>query len=176
MKAKVTKITDWPLVYQLALATAGVEATDKKPTMEWRRKMMRARHSPVRALQFVVQLEVPYWVSVHLVRHKVGVEHFVRSQRTDRTGIPRDKLPQDEPVSHTMLINAEALVNISARRLCNKASEETRAAWQLVVDELKWIDPVVAEFCVPQCHTHGGCIEMYPCKNPPLKKEPIKIM
>lgn len=158
----VNKITDWGLVHKLALATAGL-APKNQPTDVWKRRMMRAMHSPVRALQFVVSFTVPYWVSVHLVRHNVGVQHFVQSQRTDRTGEPRDKKPQDEPVRHTMLLNAEALVNISKRRLCFQASKETREAWEAVIAAVKEVDPIVAEACVPQCVAYGTCPEMRCC-------------
>ena len=162
MSVQVIKITDWDLVHKLALATAGLTPKNP-PTYAWKRKMMRALHSPVRALQFVVSFTVPYWVSVHLVRHKIGVEHFVQSQRTDRTGEPRDKKPQDEPVRHTMLLNAETLVNISKRRLCFQASKETREAWEAVVAAVKEVDPVVAEACVPQCVAYGSCPELKCC-------------
>lgn len=161
---KITPVTGWDLAYKLALATEGKDSQGKEPSDAWKRKILLARHSPIRAVQFLVEFTVPYWVSVHLVRHHQGVEHFVRSQRTDRTGVERDKLPQDEPVRHTMLLNAEALMNISARRLCRKASPETRKAWTAVRLALRDVDPVLFDFCQPQCmHAGMQCIEMRPC-------------
>lgn len=54
------------------------------PSDEWKRRILDAGHSPIRTLMFTVRMEIPYYVSVHFVRHKVGVEHYVRSQRNDR--------------------------------------------------------------------------------------------
>lgn len=159
---KVTAVTDWDLVYSLALATAGM-TPKSTPNVQWKSKIMKAMHSPIRALQFKVEITIPYWVSVHLVRHNVGVQHYVQSQRVDRTGEERDSKPQDAPVRHTMLINAEALVNISRRRLCYLASPETRRAWTVVIKALKEVDPVVGAYCVPQCIAFGHCIEMKGC-------------
>ena len=162
---KITKVTDWDLVYKLALDTAGLKPKTPQPTDTWKRKILQARHSPIRGLVFVVEFTVPYWVSVHFVRHKIGVEHFVQSQRVDRTGEERDSKPQDAPVRHTMLLNAEAIMNISAKRLCRKASPETRDAWNAVLDKLHDIEPVLVKECGPQCYYNGGiCREMRSCR------------
>lgn len=159
---EIEPVTDWTLVYRLALATSGKTPTGG-PSDKWKVSIMRAMHSPIRALIFRVSFVCPYWVSVHLVRHKAGVEHFVQSQRTDRTGVIRDSLPQNAPVRHTMLLNAEAFVNISRKRLCFRASEETRNLWEEVVNVLGAVDPVVHRFCVPECVRSGYCPEMPSC-------------
>ena len=113
---------------------------------------------------FTIRLvDIPYWVSVHLVRHKIGVEHFVSTQRTDRTGIDRSELPQSAPVSHTMVINAQALINISRKRLCNQASSDTREVWRMVIDEVGKHEPELANLCVPECVYRGFCPEMKSC-------------
>lgn len=159
----VEEVSGWDSVFKLALATANRAPKNPEPSDAWKRKMMRALHSPVRARQFIIAITIPYWVSVHLVRHTIGIQHFVQSQRSDRTGEERDGKRQDEPVRHTMLVNAEALVNISRRRLCSKASPETRQAWNAIVEHVRLVDPIVAEACVPQCITFGLCPEMQPC-------------
>ena len=159
----ITPVTGWNLVYSLALATAGRKPKDPVPTVEWRKKMLKAMHSPIRGLMFMIEMTVPYWVSVHFVRHNIGVQHFVQSQRTDRTGEERDKKPQDEPVRHTMLLNAEAIINISRKRLCGQASPETRKAWVAIIAALKEVDPVLAPFCVPECIHQGFCTEFKCC-------------
>lgn len=52
--------------------------------------MLLAEHSPIRKLIISWKwYDLLSWVSVHLVRHKFGVDHWVRTQRTDRTGIDR---------------------------------------------------------------------------------------
>ena len=60
------------------------------PTAAWKKKILLAEHSPIRLMQFAWKWsDLPYWVSVHIVRHKIGIEHFVSTQRTDRTGVDR---------------------------------------------------------------------------------------
>lgn len=92
------------------------------------------------------------------------IEHFVATQRTDRTGINRDELEQGNLVNHECDANAQALINISRRRLCNCASPETRKAWQLVKDEVGKIEPELAKCMVKECvYRNGLCPEMFPC-------------
>ena len=100
---------------------------------------------------------------MHFVRHKFGIEHFVSTQRSDRTGVSRDESRQDAPVMHECFANAQAVMFISRRRLCGQASPETRAAWRLVVDEIAKHEPEVAACCVPECVYRGFCPEFKPC-------------
>ena len=97
------------------------------------------------------------------VRHKYGIEHFVSTQRTDRTGEDRTAKTQDAPVMHECFANAQAVMFISRRRLCGMASPETRAAWQLIVDEIAKVEPSVADCCVPECVYRGFCPEFKSC-------------
>lgn len=171
MKIVVTPIGSWLDAVNAARATVRAKPLTKEPSERLRRELLDAEHSPIRLVTFKIEMiDIPYWVSVHLVRHKIGVEHFVSTQRTDRTGTKRDDLPQGALVNHTMIANAQALINISHRRLCNTASPETHKVWQAVVNKLKAIDPIVAEFCVPMCVYRGGiCHEHYsPCGKFPV--------
>ena len=97
------------------------------------------------------------------VRHHIGVEKFVSTQRTDRTGIDRNKLPQDQPVRLQMNCNAQAMINISRKRLCNQASKETREIWKMVIEKLKKIDRPLADCCVKECIYRNICPELNPC-------------
>ena len=167
------RVTNWDLVYDAARATQAKVRSYKQPSDEWKRKMMVAPHSPIRCLNFFIQMRVPYFVSVHLVRHHEGVQWFIGSQRNDRqSNYDRRAARQDTPVLCTFFINAEALRFISRRRLCMKASQETRQTWQTVVDAIGKIEPIVAEFCKPECWWCGGnCPELRPCgKFAPLVK------
>lgn len=158
-------VTSWDLAYELALATEGKVPT-KSPDDEWVRKLLTAEHSPIRAKLYKIRIEnVPMWVTTHLVRHKIGVEHFVRTQREDRRdiGVPRNELPQGELNDMVMLINAQALINISRKRLCNKASSETQEAWRAVYRAVKVIDPVMAGAMKAECTYRGFCPEIRPC-------------
>ena len=158
------RLTDWDLVYKLALLTEGKDSHDKQPSDDWCKRIIESEHSPIRSLLFVwTFVDIPYWVSVHLSRHKIGIEHYVRTQRSDRTGVERDDLPQGAPVKHTCIANAQALINISRKRLCHKASAETRQAWELLRDAIKEIDPIMASVMVKDCTYRGRCCEMKPC-------------
>jgi hypothetical protein len=87
----------------------------------------------------------------------------VQTQRSDRTGIDRDAARQDAPVSHMCDADAQALINISRKRLCTQASPETRAAWYEVKEAVDKVDPVLASVMVPECIYRGFCPELKPC-------------
>jgi thymidylate synthase ThyX len=115
---------------------------------------------------FTIRMEVPYWVSVHYVRHKVGVEHYVRSQRNDRQhDYDRNAARQDVPVVHVMDLNAEALITIIQKRLCGKAAKETREVAKLIANEVLKVNPEFFDVLREPCLYNGYCHEMRPCGN-----------
>lgn len=147
------------------LNTVGKSAT-KGPTNEWVKKIVDAEHSPIRELWFGIKMEIPYWVSVHFVRHHIGVNHYVQTQRSDRTGILRDDKPQSEMVSHIMSVNAQELAFMARKRLCKQASVETREVMKMIVNEVLKVAPYMKEALVPLCvYRNGKCSEMFSCKN-----------
>lgn len=153
----------WQEVKNAAMNTIG-KPDGKYPDSNWKWKILRAEHSPIRLLEMTIRLhEIPYWVSVHLVRHKIGIEHWVSTQRTDRTGVSRAELPQGALVDHTIRVNAQALITISRKRLCRQASPETRQVWQAVVDAVREYEPELANLCCPECIYRGDCTEMRSC-------------
>jgi thymidylate synthase ThyX len=156
---------DWIFAKQCALVTVGKES-ETEPTIEWKRKILKARHSPIRVLQFAFELEIPSWVSVHLVRH-VHAQPFVKSQRNDRQAdYDRTKAPQDAPVKMIWYMNAEELMVIANKRLCMQASEETRQIVRMMCDEVARVCPEFNRVLVPMCQYHGGeCHEMFSCRN-----------
>ena len=167
MKTKLIKypsMKDWKFCKQCALVTVGKES-ETDPTQEWKHKILEARHSPIRTLQFAFELELPYWVSVHLVRH-IHAQPFVKSQRNDRqSDYDRNKAPQDESVKMIWYMNAEELMIIANKRLCNQASAETRQIVKMMCDEVLRVCPEFDGLLVPMCQYHGGkCHEMFPCK------------
>lgn len=135
------------------------------PTEEWVERLVEAEHSPIRELVFGLKLTIPYWVSVHFVRHNIGVNHYVQTQRSDRTGTPRGSKPQDEMVSHIISINAQELIHMAHKRLCNQASPETKEVMQLIVKEVTKVAPYLKSSLVPLCaYRNGKCTEMFSCK------------
>lgn len=159
------KHTDnWQEVKDATMNTIG-KSTGKYPDSEWKARLLRSEHSPIRKIRFSWRWrELKYWVSVHLVRHWLGIVHFVTTQRTDRTGIDRNDIPQGAFVTHEADANAQALINISRRRLCNCASPDTRQAWQAVKDEVAKVEPELAGCMVRECvYRNGLCPEMFTC-------------
>lgn len=154
----------WREVADAARTTIRQEEGTKEPSSKWKKRILLAEHSPIRKLCFNWKwIDLPYWVSVHFVRHKFGIEHFVSTQRSDRTGVQRDSNRQDAPVMHECFANAQSIMFISRRRLCSQASPETRNAWKLVVDEIGKKEPELAECCVPECVYRGFCPEFKSC-------------
>ena len=163
--SKVKVKGTWRDVADVARTTVGKEEGEGSVSDSWKKRMLLAEHSPIRLLWFRWKWRgIKYWVSVHLVRHWLGIVHFVKTSRSDRTGVPRDDLPQNHPVNHECDANAQALINISRRRLCKQASPETQEAWKLVKQKVSEIDPIMASVMVPDCIYRGGvCREMSCC-------------
>ncbi len=154
----------WREVANSANTTINKEAGVKEPSAQWKRRMLLCEHSPIR--QILVKCkwsELKYWISVHFVRHKFGIEHWVRTQRTDRTNVDRDELPQGNNVEHEFEANAQAIISISRKRLCNQASKETREAWIAVLESIKENQPELYSVCVPDCIYRGWCYEFKSC-------------
>ena len=167
MKIEILKYPteeDLKWVKTCTLNTVGKTST-KAPTEEWLKKIVEAEHSPIRELWFGIKMEIPYWVSVHFVRHHIGVNHYIQTQRTDRTGIDRNELPQGQMVSHIMSVNAQELIFMAHKRLCKQASLETRAIMIMICDKVIEVAPYMKDVLVPLCvYRNGKCTEMYSCK------------
>lgn len=159
---QLIQVTSWKRVLNAARRTIGKAPLNKEPSNSWKAKMLLAEHSPIRLLEFDWTWEdIRMWVTTHLVRHHNGCEKFVHSQRSDRRklGIPRDELPQGALNDMDMSANAQALINISRKRLCKCASKETREAWENVKKKIAEVDPIMAEKMVQECLYRGFCPE-----------------
>lgn len=169
---RMEKVTLWKRALNAARRTIGKKPLDKEPSNSWKAKMLLAEHSPIRLIEYEwTWSDIMQWVTTHLVRHHEGCEKFVHSQRGDRRAIldeynvsSRNELPQGATNDMDMAANAQALINISRKRLCNCASKETREAWKQVKEEVRKVDPVMADKMVPECIYRGFCPEfMNPC-------------
>lgn len=156
--------TDWNWAKTCTLNTVG-KIPVKEPTPEWMEKLVKSEHSPLRELWFGIKMEIPYFVSVHFVRHHIGVNHYVETQRNDRQQkYDRTVAPQDAAVSHIMSINAQELVFMAHKRLCHQASKETRAVMEEIVKQIIEVNPEFKDVLIPLCYYRGGiCTEFYPC-------------
>lgn len=164
MKVELKNIKGtWNEVLNKARVTVGKEDLDKEPSDEFKRKILRAEHSPIRSRIFNFGMRIKSWIATHFARHHVGVEKFIRTQRDDRTGIPRDDLPQGAEVDMQLEANTQALINMSRKRLCNQAHPETKKVMQEMKKEVAKVDPFTAEVMVPECVYRGFCPEMKSC-------------
>lgn len=169
---RLEQVTSWRRVLNAARRTIGKEPLDKEPSNSWKAKMLLAEHSPIRLLEYDFSWKsIKQWVTAHLVRHHEGCEKMVHSQRGDRRAIleeygvaSRDDLPQGALNDMDMSANAQALINISRKRLCSCASADTREAWKQVKAAIAKVDPVLADKMVPECIYRGFCPEfLSPC-------------
>ena len=171
---RLDQVTSWKRALNAARRTIGKEPLAKEPSKSWEAKMLLAEHSPIRLVEFDwTWKDIMQWVTTHLVRHHEGCEKFVHSQRGDRRvlPVPRNELPQGAFNDMDMTANAQAIINISRKRLCSCASKETREAWKQVVEAIREVDPVLADKCVPECLYRGFCPEfMNPCGYSKTKK------
>ena len=166
MEIEIKRITSWERVLNACRMTVNKKYLEKEPDDEFKKKLIRAEHSPLRMLEFDITIrDLPYWIHTELVRHHVGVEKFVTTSRPDRThsGLTRHDLRQDALVSMTLSMNAQAIINVSRVRLCRMAAEETRNVWQSVIDALREVEPLLADACVSNCVYRGYCPEFNPC-------------
>jgi hypothetical protein len=166
MTIEIIKKTSWTDVLNAARFTVRKPMTDKEPSEKFKEQMVMAEHSPLRELVFTIVLhDIPKYVSVHLVRHNIGIEKFVTSSRPDRNGFKRTRHEQrdDDLVDMMLTINAQALINISKVRLCNKAEATTRELWRSIINVLASTEPILAKACVPSCIYRGLCPEISTC-------------
>lgn len=162
-KTEILKIKgDWVEVASDCRSTVGKPPLDHEPSVNFKRKILIAEHSPIRDISVKWTWHgIKSWVATHWSRHKF--EKYIKSQRSDRTGIPRDKLPQDAPVDFTGEANVQSLIDTMRKRLCRQSSPETRQYAEDFKAALHEIEPEIADVLCPSCIYRGGCPEMHPC-------------
>ena len=144
-------------------ATVGKRSLGKEPSKLFKQNILIAEHSPIRDISVKWRWQdMPHWVTVHWVRHKW--EKFVRTQRSDRTGIDRTKLPQDEPQTFVGEANSQHLIDTMRKRLCYMASPETREYAEDLKAVLHDTEPEIANVLVPNCVYRCGCPELGGCR------------
>lgn len=164
MKTKIIKIKgDWQEVVNDCRATVGKEPLGKEPSTKFKREILISEHSPIRAITVKwIWKNIASWVATHWSRHKW--ECYIKTQRTDRTGTDRDKLPQDAPVNFTGEANVQHLIDSFRKRLCMLASRETRMYAEDFKITLHATEPEIADVLVPNCIYRGGCPEPNGCR------------
>ena len=163
MKTEILSIKgSWSEVLSDCRSTVGKPPLGKDPSSDWKRGILLAEHSPIRDLSIRFRWrDIKSWIATHWCRHKW--ECFIKSQRSDRTGVPRDKLPQDAPVDFIGEMNAQAAIDTMRKRLCHQASPETRAYAEDFKAVLHDYEPELADTLVPNCVYRCGCPEIKTC-------------
>ena len=163
MNTEIVKIKgDWEEVVNDCRSTVGKAELGKEPSTAFKRAILIAEHSPIRDIIIKWRWnDIKYWITGHWARHKW--EKFIRSQRTDRTGIPRDDLPQSSPVDFTGEANAQHLIDTMRRRLCSMADPETREYAEDLKITLDAVQPELSGVLVPNCVYRCGCPELQSC-------------
>ena len=163
MNTHITNIKgDWQEVVDTCRATSGKGSLGHEPSEDFKRRILIAEHSPIRRISVSwVWQGIKSWIATHWSRHKW--ECFISTQRTDRTGIPRDKLPQEAPVVFEGEANVQALIDTMRKRLCSQADPETRAYAEDFKAALHEIQPEISDVLVPNCVYRGFCPELKPC-------------
>ena len=165
MLTKITKVNaDWTDVKNECRNTVNKEATEKEPTIDFKKKILISEHSPIRLIEIKWRWEgIKSWISVHFARHWLGWDKWISTQRNDRTGVDRDKSPQDTPVNYDGKGNAQALINVARFRLCNSAHPETRAYMEDLKESIHEFEPELSDVMQRKCMYRGGCPEFNPC-------------
>lgn len=141
------------------------EIPKKLPSADLLKRVLRARHSPIRVLNFGFLIEeIPSNIATHLCRHVHAVP-FVSSLRNDRQDkIDGDKAPRNTPVDMIFYCNAEELMTIANKRLCKRASEKTQSVVRMMCYAAARVMPELETLLVPMCEYHGGvCHELESC-------------
>ena len=148
----------WKEVLNDCRFTVGKPSLDKEPSDKFKEDMMIAEHSPIRDIEWKFDIkDLGACYITHLVRHMWTP--FVKTQRTDRTGVDRHKIPQDEPNDMRGSANNQHLIDTSRKRLCYKASKETRESWEQLKLKIHELDKFTADGMVPNCVYRCGCPE-----------------
>lgn len=89
-------------------------------------------------------------------QHRTSTARAIRS-------LP-DHFDRYAPTDLAFICNAEALMNMAHKRLCGKASPETREVVQAICELVEEQDPDLYQHLVPQCVYRGGiCPESKCC-------------
>lgn len=167
METKILKTSiDWTEMKNQCRSTVGKSDTSVAPTNEFIKKLLVSEHSPIRLGTIKFRWEgIKSWVSVHFARHWLGWDKWVSTQRTDRTGIDRNKSPQDTPVNMDINANIQACINVARYRLCYQASPETREKMEDLKQTItEQVSEEIGNIMVPNCVYRNGCPEFNMCK------------
>lgn len=153
---------DWQDILNDCRSTVGKEGLNIEPSEKFKKDILISEHSPIRSISIRwMWVSIKSWVATHWSRHKW--ECFIETRRSDRTGIDRDKLTQDELVNFIGEANIQHHIDSWRKRLCRQASEDTRVLAVGHKMELHGREPEISDVLVPNCIYRCGCPEINKC-------------
>lgn len=162
MKTQIIKVKgDWMEVVNDCRSTVRKQPLGKEPSSQFKRAILIAEHSPIRDIIFKWKWELWSWIATHFSRHKW--ECFISTQRSDRTGVNRNELRQDEIVTFTGEANVQHLIDTMRKRLCYQAAQETREYAEDLRAAITESDADIGMVLVPNCIYRAGCPEIQCC-------------
>ena len=163
LTTKINKIdNDWINIKNKCRTTVGKEYTENIPTSEFKWRLLKSEHSPIRLLTVDWSWpSIKSWVATHFSRHKW--ECFISTRRSDRTGVDRSTLSQDELVQFDGFANAQNLIDTARKRLCFCASTETRQRMEDLKIKITDREKELGNVLVPNCVYRAGCPEFETC-------------
>lgn len=163
MKTEILKIKGtWQEVVDGCRVTVAKPPLGHDPSHVFKEEILISEHSPIRSITVRwMWRNIKSWIATHWSRHKW--ECFIRTQRSDRTGVNRDELPQSAEVEFVGEANAQHLIDTMRKRLCYTASKETRLYAEDFKIELAKTEPELSDVLVPNCIYRNGCPELDKC-------------
>lgn len=160
---EISTLGTWHGVRERCRATVSKPDIPCAVSTEFKRKILLAEHNPIRHMHICWKWEgIKSWIATHFARH-VMMDKYISTQRNDRTGVDRNKAPQDTPVIMMCDANLQALIDMMRKRLCGMAHAETRQYAEDLKDSIAIIDPEVAFVLQKNCVYRAGCPEMKTC-------------
>ena len=192
MTVTITKLTDVDLLREVNEATTGKPSSMSLETAYHRQHSnirtqlfkVKMRNIPLCAASHLVRhTQGVYWYQLSRRPDRGGKDfrqeckelaNAIWANRDDEAELAQllgdltDFFPEEfdrhAPTDLFGLVNAEALMNMARKRLCTKASPETRQVMQEIKKAVAAVDPALAEHLVPTCIYRGGiCPEPNSC-------------
>ena len=155
-------IGSWIDVKNECRTTVNKDHIDGEPSSSFKKRLLIAEHSPIRLVSILWKWkQIPYYVAMEWARHKF--EKYISTQRTDRTGVPREEKRQDAPVDFDGHANYQSIIDAWRKRLCYQATKGARELAEQFKKELKEAQPELSSVLVPNCIYRGGCPELKTC-------------
>jgi hypothetical protein len=145
----------------------GVKSNMKKS------KLFASNDSILEIPEYYAFCKAPRSVAAQLRTHekKHGMYFWMATARPDREDAVKGDYSREQEVNFVMKLTAKAIKEISHYRLCAKAEYPTRKFMLAFKEELRKVEPELAENMMPLCVYRGGiCTEFNSCKNRKIVK------